>query len=151
MTLEPGDCLLFRPSGLLGLLVTLKTWHQIAHVEMYAGDGQYFAARAGGVHAYTDPWPDLAYMLRPRVPFDFDAAAVAFDRKWRGQAFDYFGLLRFAWWRRISVKPEDSQFCSELVTRLYRAGGLDPFHGEDADAIAPFQFLLADCFDVWAF
>ena len=41
---------------------------------------------------------------------------------------------------------DNRQFCSELATRVYRAGGLDPFNGEDADAIAPFRFLLSDRF-----
>ena len=41
---------------------------------------------------------------------------------------------------------DNRQFRSELATRVYRAGGLDPFNGEDAEAIAPFQFLLSDKF-----
>jgi hypothetical protein len=59
-----------------------------------------------------------------------------------GQRYDYWGLLRFAWRSDVVPDAKDNRmFCSEFLTRFYRKGGLTIFGNEDADAIAPFQFL----------
>jgi uncharacterized protein YycO len=144
--LRAGDCLLYKPSDFYGWLIAIKTWHAISHVEVYIGAGRSVGAKQSGVNEYPVRL-DIETLLRPSAPFDVKAAMATFDRKYRGQKYDYLGLIRFAW--RAKVVPErfdNAQFCSELATRVYRAGGLDPFNGEDADAIAPFQFLLSDKF-----
>jgi hypothetical protein len=28
--LKPGDCLLYKPSGFFGAVISIKTWHKIA-------------------------------------------------------------------------------------------------------------------------
>lgn len=136
--------MLYRPVGLFGYLIAIKTWHSISHCEMYIGNGRSVASRDGiGVGDYPVRYSQLAYIMRPNVPFDLDAALAKFRSVYQGQGYDWKGLLRFA--SRAEVHPErfrNKQFCSELLTRLCRDGHMkpDPFNGDDADAIAPFEF-----------
>ena len=150
MILQPGDALLYGPKGAYGWIIAIKTWHAVSHCEGFIGDGEAVASRDGvGVGIYAFRRDRLTHVLRPRVPFDLERAMREFHFHWRGQGYDWLGLLRFAWRAPITpVRFENKQFCSELLTRWYRAGGLDPFNGEDADAIAPFQFRLSNCFEV---
>lgn len=151
--LLPGDLLLYKPQGLFGWIIALKTWHSIAHCEMYLENGIAVASREGqGVNHYHFRSNELTYVLRPVVPFDLQRALVWYLKLAYGQKYDWLGLLRFAWRAKVVPDSKDNkQFCSEFLTRLYRAGGLDPFNGADADSIAPFQFLLSDKFQtVWS-
>lgn len=149
--LQPGDALIYDAKGLFGWIIAIKTWHAIAHCEGYIGFGQSVASRDGiGVGLYPLREDRLRYVLRPNVPFDHARAGAAFRKHWQGQGYDYLGLLRFAWRARVRDRRFDNrQFCSEFLTRWYRAGGIDPFNGEDADAVAPFQFMLSNCFAVY--
>ena len=149
--LEPGDCLLYAPKGFFGWVISIKTWHAIAHCECYVGNGLSVASRDGiGVGQYDWRRSELKYVLRPNQPFDLPAALQRFDSEWRGQGYDWLGLLRFGWRAPVSAfRFQNKQFCSEFLARFYRAGGLDPFNRADADSIAPFQFLLAWCFTVY--
>jgi hypothetical protein len=144
--LQPGDCLLYRPTGILGRIIAIKTWHPVAHVEIAVAPGKAVAARdLRGVNLYPTRWSELAYVVRPTAPFDIKKAMEYFDEV-RGQPYDLFGLFRF-----FGKKGEttDKQFCSEFATRFYRAGGLDPFPGEPADLVPPFYFAgLTDGFQV---
>lgn len=151
IALKAGDCLLYAPKGFFGWLISIKTWHQIAHCEIYVGNGKSVASRDGiGVGQYDWRNTELIYVLRPNRPFDLKEALAQFNHKWRGQGYDWMGLLRFAWRAPVSrFRFENKQFCSELATRFYRGGGIDPFNGEDADAIAPSQFLQSLAFDVY--
>jgi hypothetical protein len=85
---------------------------------------------------------------RPVLSFDPNKAFEYFKTV-KGQPYDFLGLLAFFRTRR--AKTNGKQFCSEFATNYYRAGGLDPFHGEDAEVIPPFYFqALADGFEtVW--
>lgn len=142
--LRPGDCLLYKPHGLAGILIQAKTWHRVAHVEVYTGNGKAVASRDGvGVGIY--PWrsDDLAYVLRPTYPLDW----VSFWRWFRtvnGQRYDWWGLLRFAWFTQTGAGKNNRMFCSEFAARAYRYLGAHVFGDvEDADAVAPFEFLLS--------
>lgn len=157
--LRAGDCLLYAPKGFFGWLISIKTWHAIAHCEAYLGpnDGtgerESVASRDGqGVQIYPLRTSEIARVLRPTVPFDQDRALAWFNQSAKGQRYDWLGLLRFAWRAKVVPDAKDNkQFCSEFLTRYYRSGGLDPFNGEDADAIPPFMFTLSPFFaEVWS-
>lgn len=148
--MKPGDCLLYTPTGVFGIAIAIKTWHSISHCECYVGQGQSVASRDGiGINQY--PWRNtqLGYILRPNRPFNLGAAMDWFQGV-RGEKYDWMGLLRFGW--RAKYVPhcltDNKMFCSEFLTRFYRAGGMDPFPREDADAIAPFQFESNPLFDL---
>ena len=150
--LRPGDFLLYRPTGFFGWLITLKTWHKIAHCECYVGDGYSVASRNGiGVDAYPFRESELALVLRfrPEHTFKLNSALTWFLRAAKGQKYDWLGLLRFTWGTDyIKGDKNNKQFCSEFLTRFSRAGGVDPFNGADADSIAPFEFEISPVFDV---
>lgn len=143
--LLPGDCLLYRPNGMFGWAIAVKTWHQISHVEVYDREGFSLASRDGlGVGRYPYRSANLAAVLRPNG-FYLHKAAVAWFDEVEGQRYDYWGLLRFF---TIGSGKQDRMFCSEFATRLYRNGGMEPFQPtEDADLIAPFEFLTSAKFD----
>jgi hypothetical protein len=147
--LKPGDVLLYRPTGIFGRIIALKTWHRISHVEVAVAPGQALASRdAKGVNDYPLRWAQLACVRRPIVPFDVDKA-FAYFKTVKGQGYDFLGLLAF--FRTKRGKTNGKQFCSEFATNYYRAGGLEPFHGEDAAVIPPYYFeTLADGFTtIW--
>jgi hypothetical protein len=147
--LKPGDCLLYSGVGFFSWLIQLKTWHRVSHIEVYIGDGYSVAARDGiGVNAYPVREKGLYAVLRPNKPFSLTLATYWFLLVAKGQKYDWKGLLRFA--SRAEVvgnNLDDKMFCSEFAARFYRAGGLDPFNKEDADAIAPATFLVSPYFD----
>lgn len=148
--LLPGDNLLYKPKGLYGWFIAIKTWHNIAHCEVYVGNGKSVASRDGiGVGLYDVRLNELVWVLRPKEPVLLGVAMDKFRRVYQGQGYDFWGLLRFAWREPISrIRFENKQFCSELQTRFNRDMGMkNLFNGEDADAIAPFQFLLAPEFE----
>jgi hypothetical protein len=93
----------------------------------------------------------LAYVLRPKPehPFNFDAAMAWFWDKANGQSYDFWGLFCFYLAAKQSSKTK--QFCSELLTRWYRAGGFGPVSEWcDADDVSPAQFLQSTGYDlVW--
>ena len=147
--LQPGDCLLYKPSGLFGWLIALKTWNRMSHVEIYAGNGNSVASRDGvGVGMYPTRYYHLAKVLRPVQPLQLDAAHVFFAKS-DGQKYDWKGILCFT--LAVAQGAKDRMFCSEFATRWYRAAGLPLFGNYDADHIAPAQFLMTDDFDeVWS-
>ncbi len=143
-TLRRGDCLLYRPTGIFGTIIKLKSWHDVAHVEIYTGEGKSVASRDGlGVGLY--PWrdTDIAYVLRPTYPLDW----MGFWRWFKtvnGQKYDWLGLLRFSWFKSIGTNNNNRMFCSEFAVRAYRAMNAHVFNDyEDADAVAPAQFLTS--------
>lgn len=149
---RPGDCLLYRPTkfdwkhlgAFFGAGIAIKTWHQISHCELYVGNGQSCASRDGqGVAQYPLRTSELAYVLRPSVPLAWPAFWAWF-RTVNGQKYDWFGLVRFAWFKSTGGGNNGKMFCSEFLTRAYRALGVTVFNpDEDADAVAPFEFLVS--------
>lgn len=144
--LQPGDCLLYSPKGFFGMLIFLKTWHNVAHCECYLGNGKSVASRDGqGVNIYPLRNTELIYVLRPKQNFNINKALAWFCKEARGQKYDWLGLLRFTW-RSDYIKgnTNNRQFCSEFLTRFYRNGDLPIFNKEDADAVAPYEFTLSE-------
>lgn len=140
--IQPGDCLLYKPSGFFGKLIALKTWHSIAHTEVYHGDGMSVASRDGvGVGLYAFRVSGLAYVLRPIPKLDLKAADVWFETV-KGQPYGWIDLANFLGWGTDGK----GMVCSPFATDYYRAAGVDPFNCEPSIKIAPFEFLLSNCF-----
>jgi hypothetical protein len=150
--LLPGDALLYGVNGWkspFSRLIQIKTWSDVSHIEVYLGDGKALASRNGeGVAIYPLRTDDLRYVLRPVEEFDMELArAWLKESQVIGQKYDWWGLLRFF---TIGKGKSDRQFCSELATRFYRAGGLIPFHPViDADAVSPGMYLTSTAFEHW--
>lgn len=155
-TLCPGDCLLYAPgSSWVSWLIAVKTWHRISHVEVYEGiNGVHHsvASRNGiGVNRYQLRTRDLCRVLRPLGPVDMAAGTTWFEKFARHQRYDFPALLRFLWPSERPDYDPERQICSAFAARWYRAAGVRAFAPhEDADLIAPFQFVTSPAFEeVW--
>jgi hypothetical protein len=137
--LMPGDLLLYRPSSLFGRLISIKSWSRYSHCEVAVSPGKSFSARADGVRYNPTRWDHLACVMRPDpARLDMTAGLKWFNEKAHGQAYDYYGILRFF---TIGKQSMDKQFCSEVATRFYRNAGFpDLFHAQDADLVPPGWF-----------
>ena len=166
--IRPGDTLLYSGTGMVDWVIRTKTWSKFSHCEFYDGSGYSLASRNGlGVARYPVRTNGLlaVYRLRAGIPFDLEAARVWFATV-NGQAYDWLGLLSFTA-ARLQGRDNSKQFCSEFQARLYRHGiggavhhpaakkgdkdalqalGIDPWGGENADAIAPAMFARSPCF-----
>ncbi len=141
--------MLYGAKDFFGWVTAVKTYSPAVHVEVYKGDGVSMASRNGiGVNVYPFRPAQLIAVLRPKH-FNMAKAVAWFDAKAKGQAYDWFGLLCFAFasWQGSKNK----MFCSEFACRLDRVAGLDSFNPEyDADRVAPAQFFQSPAFDwVW--
>lgn len=150
MTIQPGDCLVYKPSSLMGRLIARKTWFPYSHVEVCVSDKQAIAARSEGV-AYFPIRIDkyLAVVMRPTVNFELEDGLEWFNLHAKGQPYDYFGLLRFY---MIGKAHPTKMFCSELATGFYRNSGMkDLFHNTESDLVPPGWFVtMADGFtEAW--
>jgi len=137
---QPADALLYSGSGLIGWVIRIKTFSPVNHIEVYVADGQAVSARAQGSGLFEVATDDLYEIWRPMVktPINLTAAMAWFMEKANGQRYDLWGLLRFF---QLGKPSLDKQFCSELATRWYRAGGFQPFSEQiDADKVAPGTF-----------
>lgn len=144
MTLQAGDVLLYRGSGLFGWLIRLKTWHDVGHVEVYVGHRQSVASRDGkGVDLYPLRTAGLITVCRPKLPVDVLAGLTWFHGM-RGTPYGWLDLANFL---GLTVDKRGI-VCSPFATLFCRAEGLDPFNGEPANDIAPFEFALSPVFQV---
>lgn len=174
--IEAGDVLLYRGGlGPFSLVIRLVTASVYTHVEMFDGAGaeagpMSWASRDGiGVGRYPFRRDGLALALRPRLPFNVEAAR----RFWRaadGEPYDWAGLAvsRLPLLQNRSA-DERAQFCSEAMARACRHGfgaaldppvvegnrralairGADPFNGAPAEAIHPGAFAWCPFFEAW--
>ena len=138
--IQAGDVLLYKPTGIFGRIIALKTWHAISHVEVSLGNGESVASRDGkGVGRYPHRSAQLAHVLRPTLPLNLTTAMAYFDTV-KGQPYGWLDLLAF-----IGAKIDGpGMVCSPFATAFLRAGGLPIFRSEEARKIAPFQFLLSE-------
>jgi hypothetical protein len=141
-TLQVGDVLLYRGRGLYSWFIGLKTWHfNVSHVEVYVGDLQSAASRDGkGVGLYPVRLSDLAYVLRPAVPFQPRAAMWWFYKEANGLSYGWSDLLQFV---GLNINGK-GMVCSPFATEFLRAGAVPVFNKEPALKIAPFQFLTSE-------
>jgi hypothetical protein len=143
--LVAGDVLLYHGRGLYGRIIQFHTGHPIGHVECYLGAERSFASRDRiGVNFYDLRTADLTYVCRPRIPFNL-TAALAWAVPQIGTPYGWLDLLAF-----IDVNVDGKGIvCSPAVTLFQRAGTIEPFNGEPANKIAPFQFLTSNVYDIY--
>jgi hypothetical protein len=91
----------------------------------------------------------MVLRIKPEYKFNLNSALAWFLKTAQGQKYDWLGLLRFTWGSSYTKGGmNNKQFCSEFLTRFLRAGGVDPFNGDDADAVPPFMFMISPIFDI---
>lgn len=150
-SIQPGDCLLYKGSGVFGFFTRMRTWAPVGHCEVAIGNGRAVAARKLGVQNYPLTTEHLYCVRRPNEPFDLDAALAWFATV-RGQRYDTWSLRLFWTSNPAQHGREDAWICSEFETAFYRAGGLEPYSPEyHADRVSPGMFLASPHFKtVWS-
>ncbi|HYE76728.1 MAG TPA: hypothetical protein VEI97_01970 [bacterium] len=149
--LQPGDLLLYTGTSLWSKLIMRKTWSPVSHAEIYLGEegGKMvsYAARDGvGVNVFPTRLNDLTHVLRPKGELDMEALR-GFVAATRGQAYDWWGLLRFF---RIGSESRTKMFCFEACARAYKRAGLPLFHEAfDSDLASGNSFLASPAFEHW--
>jgi hypothetical protein len=137
--LRPGDILLYEGRGVFSAAIRLKTWSHISHVEIADYCGTAVASRDGlGVGRYPLRYEGLVCVMRVPADFNLEKARAWFATV-DGQRYDWLGLAAFLG-TGLQGWSNNRQFCSEFATRYLRAGGINLFHGWDADGIAPGEF-----------
>lgn len=137
MDLQVGDCLLYAPVGFYGWVIATKTWHKVAHCEVYSAVDRSWASRDGqGVDWYPTRTSQLTAVLRPTAKLDLDKA-----NRWAvskmGTPYGWLELLNF-----VGVPVHrGGMFCSQFLVEYYRAGGWEIFPYEESNQVAPFEFL----------
>jgi hypothetical protein len=150
--LKAGDHLLYDVDHLLDdpigylqdLVIRVKTWSSVAHIEVYDGGGCSLAARADGIHRYPFRASGLKLVRRPRH-WDHFRAREYFSVV-EGQNYDWAGLLCFT----LAVKQgsPNKQFCSEFARNLGRAAGSVAFDAHwPGDKVAPGNFEMVGDFE----
>jgi len=148
--LTPGRCVLYRPSNLIGVIISIKTWSWTSHIEVVVSRTTSVAARMEGVNEYpirNDKY--VCGVLEPTMPFDLTSAMEWFDAQAKGDKYDLGGLFDF-------YLPKDqgnnttnykSEFCSMLADLFYNAGNFYPFAAAwPAKKVAPAQFWQSPLF-----
>lgn len=146
--LEAGDHLLYGADGsLVSWLIRHKTWSDVSHIEIYAGNGQSLASRNGvGVNMYPLRINSLRYVLRPLRPMNMLKGLEWFYNTARYQKYDFKGLMCF--YLAVKHGSHDRMFCSEFATRFDRQSDYQPFHSAwDADKVAPGNYLMSPMFN----
>jgi hypothetical protein len=150
--LLPGDHLIYTGRAFVDRLIQLKTFSMASHIEIYAGSDQSAASRPGkrkGVRLYPLRKEDLAYVLRPTMPFDFQAAMVWFYGHAIGAPYAYTELVNF--FLPGAVFNAQGMVCSTFARMFDEHGSFYPFKPEWTELkVAPANFLMVNCFDwVW--
>lgn len=145
--LQYGDCLLYGGSSFFDILIKIKTWGPVCHVEVYNEEGKTFASRNGlGVAQYNLQLADLKYVLRPKKVINKVTSLNYFNHV-EGQKYDWKGILCFTY--AVKSGAPNEQFCSEFATNFYRAGQLTPFNPSwSADKVAPDDYLMSAEYDI---
>lgn len=134
--LRPGDILLYG-GGFIGRLIQFRTWSDVAHVEIYEGNGKVLASRADGPRRYLLRAEGLRRVIRPTVPFDLGAAVKWFEETASKRPYGYLDLLRFY----LINLPTKGLICSEFADLFFRQGGLPLFNTNYPEgAICPGDF-----------
>jgi cell wall-associated NlpC family hydrolase len=119
-----GDILLYATKDLVDDVIEWKTSADVAHVELYVGDGKSWASRNGiGVNAYDFRSQGLMRVRRPKVAFNLAKAQPWFDSKEKGQPYGFGDILENAG-VDVVMNGED---CSHFVKDAMEQGDAPQF------------------------
>jgi len=144
-----GDILLYSEPGIVDAVIEVKTADDVAHVEIYHGNGLSVASRNGiGVNAYDMRTNGLMYVRRPLGKFERHLADAWFYAKAKGLPYGFAGLLNF-----VNVEiPSKGLICSTFADLYLRAGGAFMFSADFPPGKAsPRDFkLTGEARTIWA-
>lgn len=147
----PGDILLYDRDGWVNKFIKFKRGEKFSHVAIASQSGFMLEALQGTT---CDERPlrldGLAGILRTKEPIDFEVGYEWFLKVAKGQAYDWVGLLSFAF-ARFQGRTNNKMFCSEFVVRFFAKLNCPLFADDtDADAVSPGLIpYSAALFKVW--
>jgi hypothetical protein len=145
-----GDTLLYAGPSLIDLGIEWKEGDDVAHIEIYAGNGQSWASRNGiGVNIYPFRTDGLKYVRRLCQPFDEETVNIWFINGVRGMKYGWDDV-----WANVNItgygssSPYISRFpgvdCSHFAAALYEISGVAQFDMEfPKNKITPRDFKLS--------
>lgn len=122
--LQPGDILLYGGGFFPGAFIRFRTWSDVSHVEIYAGNGRSMASRSEGPREYPLRVLGLRRVIRPVADFDFKAGRDWFENVACRLPYGYADLLRFY---LINV-PTKGLICSEFGDLFFQKCRLPLFN-----------------------
>ena len=149
--LKPGDVLLYGGTDLVSRGIQFRTWDDVAHVEIFAGNQLALASRNGlGVDRYLFRAEGLRYVRRPHAltAEQWKAGLAWFEMQARGLPYGWGDLLRFYC---VDV-PTKGLICSQFAARFFRECGAGWFaadYPEGAESPRDFKVTPAAT-TVWA-
>ena len=104
-----------KPKGLLGYLITLRTFGKYAHCEMVLNDYVYYTNPGG---ARIKPFIYKSYMdiYEINLPFSVDYFIEQF-KKYQGKGYDYWAIV-LSQLLELDIEDKERYFCSELCLIL---------------------------------
>ena len=114
--LRPGDILLYGDRSLLSWAIRFRTWSDVSHIEIYAGNESSLASRAEGVKAYALRTAGLRRVYRPKTAFDFQAGLKWYGEHAAGTVYGWGDLWRFY---GINV-PTKGLICSQFADLFFQ-------------------------------
>jgi hypothetical protein len=147
--LQPGDILLYGDGSLLSRLIRFRTWSDVSHIEVYAGEGRSLASRSSGVGNYPLRIPGLRRVYRLQMPFNFEQG-MAWFKTVEGTVYGWSDLLRFY---LIDI-PTKGLICSEFADLFFRNCNIPLFNTNYPEgAVCPGDYeklsdLLAE--EIWS-
>jgi len=147
--LLPSDILLYGTPDIVDGVIQTYTGSDVAHIEIYHGNGLSLASRNGiGVNAYPYRSDGLRYVRRLVCPFDRHKADAWFYAKAKGLPYGFAGLLTFV---NVDI-PCTGLICS-VFANLYLQNGDALLFADDYPVrkIDPRDFKLTrEAITVWA-
>lgn len=132
--LQPGDILLYGGGIFPGAVIRFRTWSDVEHVEVYAGNGRSLASRSEGPREYPLRIMGLRRVIRPVAPFKFANGRAWFDAVASKLPYGYFDLAEFY---KIDIHTR-GLICSQFVDLFFQNCGLPLFNlNYPAGAVCP--------------
>ena len=138
--LQPGDVILYSNNRLISWLIKIKTWSPISHTATYIGNGMSAESKWPRVDTYPTETKNVYAVLRPIVPFNFEAGLDWHVEEAIGQKYDLGGLFT-SFFRPHGRGNIGKMWCSEHTARMAKKMGYFPFGDFDSEKVAPAYFL----------
>jgi hypothetical protein len=144
----PGDILLYNTSDFTDDIIDWKTGDDVAHIEIYVGNGLSWASRNGiGVNEYPYRPQGLMYVRRPVPSFDLVKARLWFEDGVKGLPYGFGDLLE-----TMNIKNNLAGVdCSHFAAACMEASGCHQFDvNYPKNKITPRDFKIStQSFEIW--
>lgn len=125
-----------RPKGIIGFLITLRTWGKYSHCEFIYNDYVYLS-NPGGVRMKPFIFKDNMDIYEAHKNVDIETLLNEF-KKLNGKGYDYWAIF-FEQLVDLNIEHNDKYFCSELCLHLLNKA-LDESLTYNLKSVKPAEF-----------